>query len=91
MIGVYGTEGSTNVIALRFQAQIAENSKKIAFFNSLPELNHNEKINLIIKEDDYIKNTLKIIHIISKNGIYYLYLRDFDNIIIDNLDCTLFF
>ena len=33
VIGIYGIEGSTNVIASRFQAQIAENSKQIASFN----------------------------------------------------------
>ena len=42
IVAVYGTEGSTNSIASRFQAQIAENSKWIAFCNNLPELNHNE-------------------------------------------------
>ena len=56
----------------------------------ITELYHDERLNLLIQEVDYVKNTLKIIHILSKNGIYYLYLRDFYNLEIDNLDCTLF-
>ena len=56
----------------------------------ITELYHDERLNLLIQEVDYVKNTLKIIHILSKNGIYYLYLRDFYDLEIDNLDCTLF-
>ena len=56
----------------------------------ITELYHDERLNLLIQEVDYAKNTLKIIHILSKNGIYYLYLRDFYDLEIDNLDCTLF-
>ena len=35
-------ESSTDVIASRFRAQLAENSKVLASHHSLPELNHNE-------------------------------------------------
>ena len=52
-------------------------------------LNHNEIINLILSKEDYENKVLKIIHIITKNGIYYLYLREFYGLIIDNLDCYL--
>ena len=47
-------------------------------------------IHLIIQKRDIQKNVLKIIHILSKNGVYYLYLREFYNLTIDNLDCSLF-
>ena len=53
-------------------------------------LNHNETLHLIVKKQDIQNNILKIIHILSKNGIYYLYLRDFYHLSIHNLDCTLF-
>ena len=52
-------------------------------------LSHNEIINLILSKEDYENKVLKIIHIITKNGIYYLYLREFYGLIIDNLDCYL--
>lgn len=45
-ICVYGTSGYTNVVALRFKCQFAENSKAVAFANSLPELNHNEIVGI---------------------------------------------
>lgn len=53
-------------------------------------LNYDGHINLIINEIDSINNSLKIIHILSKNGIYYLYLRDFYDLRINNLDCYLY-
>ena len=65
-------------------------------FNNKPfaRLNLNcygdETLHLIVKKQDIQNNILKIIHILSKNGIYYLYLRDFYNLSIHNLDCTLF-
>lgn len=45
-ICVYGTSGSTDVIALRLKCQFAENSKAVAFANNLPELNHNEIVGM---------------------------------------------
>tara|TARA_B100001123_G_C15340574_1_gene1034686 strand:- start:5487 stop:6104 length:618 start_codon:yes stop_codon:yes gene_type:complete len=52
-------------------------------------LYHNENINLIVSKEDVLQKKLKIIHIITKNGIYYLYLRNYKNMILDNLDCYL--
>ena len=42
MIAIYGVESSTDYIASRFRAQIAENSKMLSTYNVLPEMNHNE-------------------------------------------------
>ena len=56
----------------------------------ITKLNYDEHINLIINEIDTINHTLKIIHILSKNGVYYLYLRDFYDLRINNLDCYLY-
>ena len=53
------------------------------------DLFHNEKINLIISKEDVLQKKLKVIHIISKNGVYYLYLRNFHKIILNNYDCFL--
>lgn len=50
-ICVYGTTGFTDVIALRFKCQFAENSKAVAFANSLPELNHNEIVGVDASAD----------------------------------------
>jgi curved DNA-binding protein CbpA len=54
-------------------------------------LNIDETIVLYVQYDDYVNNTLKIIHIYTKNGTYYLYLRDFKNktIVLNNLNCHL--
>ena len=42
MMAIYGVESSTDHIASRLRAQIAENSKMLATYNVLPEMNHNE-------------------------------------------------
>lgn len=42
IIAIYGVENSTDHIASRLRAQIAENSKMLTSFNVLPEMNHNE-------------------------------------------------
>jgi len=39
---IYGVEGSTSIVALRFKNQLQENAKMISFCNDFPELNHNE-------------------------------------------------
>lgn len=39
---IYGITGLTDAIALRWKCQINENAKHPAFFNSFPELTHNE-------------------------------------------------
>ena len=57
----------------------AEKSIDISF------LEKDDFINLVIKQDDYDNNILKVIYIFSKTGTYYLYLRKPPNkIIIDN-------
>jgi glucose/mannose-6-phosphate isomerase len=48
---VYGTSGFTDVVALRLKCQFAENSKAVAFANSLPELNHNEIVGMDASAD----------------------------------------
>ncbi|MCI2424664.1 bifunctional phosphoglucose/phosphomannose isomerase [Candidatus Acetothermia bacterium] len=47
---IYGTQDNTEVVALRWKAQINENAKQPAFWNLFPELNHNE-IEGLIKRD----------------------------------------
>lgn len=39
---IYGSAGTTEVLALRFRGQLAENSKLFASHHNLPEQNHNE-------------------------------------------------
>lgn len=39
---IYGVSGLTDVLAERWKGQINENGKHPAFFNTFPELNHNE-------------------------------------------------
>lgn len=41
---IYSVQDYTNAIGNRFKAQLNENSKMHAFYNSYPELNHNEII-----------------------------------------------
>ncbi|MDD5747674.1 MAG: bifunctional phosphoglucose/phosphomannose isomerase [Actinomycetota bacterium] len=41
---VYGSEGPNMVVAERWKCQFNENSKVLAFYNSFPELNHNETV-----------------------------------------------
>lgn len=55
------------------------------------DLDKDEIIILYVSYEDFIKKSLKIIHIYSKCGIYYLYLRDFKNItiILNNKNCFL--
>ena len=73
--------------------QSTKNSKQIIRSNKtidITQLNDSFTVNLIISNKDKQLKSLKIIHILSKNGIYYLYLRDFDtNLKINNYDCTL--
>lgn len=39
---IYGVEGNTDVVARRWKTQFNENSKQHAFWNSIPEMDHNE-------------------------------------------------
>ena len=66
--------------------QIVKAQKSIDITNLYDDL----FINLCISKKDYINNVLKVIFIISNNGIYYLYLRGFDDkIVVDNISCYL--
>ena len=53
------------------------------------DLNKTFIINLVISQSDKINKPLKIIYVSTKNGIYYLYLREYKNIILNNKDCYL--
>ena len=44
-------------------------------------------INLVLSKEDYNNKVLKIIYIISNTGIYYLYLREYYDLEIDNNSC----
>ncbi len=39
---IYGITDTTGVVALRWKGQLCENSKMLAYYNEIPELNHNE-------------------------------------------------
>jgi len=39
---IYGSEGWSSIVAARWKGQFNENSKHVAYYNVLPELNHNE-------------------------------------------------
>jgi curved DNA-binding protein CbpA len=66
--------------------QIVKAQKSIDITNLYDDL----FINLCISKEDYINNVLKVIFIISNNGIYYIYLRRFDDkIVVDNISCYL--
>lgn len=39
---IYGTAGSTSMIARRWTTQFSENAKIVAYYNEIPEMNHNE-------------------------------------------------
>ncbi|MBT9165509.1 MAG: hypothetical protein DDT25_00155 [Chloroflexi bacterium] len=44
---VYGTTDNTDLVAMRWKTQINENAKQAAFWNVIPELNHNEILALV--------------------------------------------
>lgn len=44
---VYGTTDNTDLVAMRWKTQINENAKQAAFWNAIPELNHNEIVALV--------------------------------------------
>lgn len=56
----------------------------------ITKLNVSFRINLKVSNNDIKNKKLKILHVITKNGVYYLYLRIFNTIIIDNNNCYLF-
>lgn len=48
---IYGTSGVSEAVAMRFKGQINENAKAMAYFNILPELNHNEVVGTEFPKD----------------------------------------
>ena len=47
---IYGVEGNTDLVAMRWKTQINENAKQAAFWNVFPELNHNEILSFMTDE-----------------------------------------
>jgi glucose/mannose-6-phosphate isomerase len=47
---LYGTTDNTDLVAMRWKTQINENAKQAAFWNAIPELNHNEILALVKAE-----------------------------------------
>jgi len=56
---IWGSAGTTEVVAQRWKGQINENAKSPAYWNVLPELNHNEIVGL-----QFPAEILKKIHVI---------------------------
>ena len=83
----YGEHNLSNNKRSNNNKQIVKKEKSI----DINGLSINETIVLYVSYHDYMNNILKIIHIYTKNGIYYLYLRDFKNkkIVLNNLVCYL--
>ena len=82
---IYGTGGNTELVAMRWKTQINENAKQPAFWNSFPELNHNEivaltradllsnqHILLLLNDYDLLENHLRrevMKPLFEKNGV----------------------
>ena len=74
----------------RFKKRNSKDIVKSKKTIDITKLFHDEIINLIVTQKDVIEGSLKVIHIISRNGVYYLYLREFYDLTINNLDCFLY-
>jgi glucose/mannose-6-phosphate isomerase len=48
---VYGAEGTTGPLAVRWKGQISENGKQLAYSHVIPEMNHNEIVGWQARED----------------------------------------
>ena len=70
----------------RFKKRNSKEIVKAQKSIDITELNEDTCIHLIVKG----KKSLKIIYIFTKTGTYYLYLREFNDLVIDNLNCQLF-
>jgi glucose/mannose-6-phosphate isomerase len=53
---VYGSEGTTGPLAIRWKGQISENGKQLAYSHVIPEMNHNEIVGWQA-EEDYVAST----------------------------------
>jgi curved DNA-binding protein CbpA len=73
----------------RFKKANSKDIVKLEKTIDITELSKDAIINLLVSKYDYENNKLKIIHINSKNGFYYLYIRVFEDIILNNIDCLL--
>lgn len=56
---IYGASGTTEVVATRWKGQINENAKAAAYWNVLPEMNHNEIVGF--EAPGQLLNNLEII------------------------------
>ncbi len=70
----------------RFKKRNSKEIVKAQKSIDITELNEDTCIHLIVKG----KKSLKIIYIFTKTGTYYLYLREFNDLVIDNFNCQLF-
>ena len=75
-----------NSLWLRFKKRYSKEIVKLQKTIDITELYENATINLLLSNNDFKNKRLKIIHIITNSGIYYLYLRDFYNIQLNNKD-----
>ncbi|KYO67811.1 bifunctional phosphoglucose/phosphomannose isomerase [Thermovenabulum gondwanense] len=57
---IYGSQGITEAVAMRWKGQLNENSKHPAFYNVFPELNHNEIMGYEA-EGNLLKNFVAVI------------------------------
>jgi glucose/mannose-6-phosphate isomerase len=53
---VYGSEGTTSPLAIRWKGQISENGKQLAYSHVIPEMNHNEIVGWEA-EEEYVGST----------------------------------
>lgn len=56
---IWGASGTSEVVAQRWKGQINENAKAPAYYNVLPELNHNEVVGLEVP-----RSLLKHLHVV---------------------------
>ena len=55
----------------------------------ITQLNETISIHLVVRKEDKENKNLKIFYIFAKTGTYYFYLREFKDLVINNLDCYL--
>ncbi|MHC4464888.1 MAG: SIS domain-containing protein [Planctomycetota bacterium] len=48
---IYGSQNYFDVVAMRWKGQFNENSKMMAFYNTIPEMNHNEIVGWGVPKD----------------------------------------
>ena len=97
---IYGSDGKTSIVASRLKSQLEENAKMLAFYNCIPEMNHNEiegwngknkltqvySIIWIIDEDDH-PQVLRRIEISKK--LLVKHCKKQLMISVDGSDCTI--